>query len=64
MWTGAKRIGVQNFVDEYGQEIEKLDCNLFEGARFIFPSQMTALITKKPLTPIFWSNSQPGNWTF
>ena len=61
LWTGSRRVGHSQFVDENGVTIENLDCNFYESTTkddiFKFPSQMTAYVSD---TRIVWRNSIPG----
>ena len=59
LWTGSKRIGISQFVDENGLPVKNLNCNLHEPVQelFKFPSEMTAYVSE---TKIVWQNSIPG----
>ena len=63
-WTGSKRVGYQEFVDEHGIPIKSLDCFFSEKELvdqiFKFPSQMTAVVSDKE---VVWQNSIPGKTT-
>ena len=63
-WTGSKRVGHNEFVDENGMPIENLGCffnqNAREGSKediFKFPSEVTAVLLEEQ---VVWENSVPG----
>ena len=63
-WTGSKRVGHNEFVDENDMPIENLDCffdqNAREGSKediFKFPSEVTAVLLEEQ---VVWENSVPG----